>query len=50
MWIGEGAVDKGPICEELDLSWTKGPIELLGVRIGPTSGTDVVKLNYGPKI
>ena len=27
MWIGDKALEKAPICEDLDLSWTKGPID-----------------------
>ena len=50
MWIGEQARAKEPICQDLGLSWTKGPIELLGVKIGPEPRADVVELNYREKI
>ena len=43
----EGRLDKIGI--NFDLEWARGPVEYLGIHIGP-SGSDLATLNYPVKI
>ena len=46
MWIGHKSQTKEFICNDIGLSWTRGPIELLGVLISPDSQEGLLQTNY----
>ena len=48
MWIGKYS-DRNSICPEVNLSWVKGPIEYLGVKIHAGT-TRLEEINYQQKI
>lgn len=50
MWIGYRSREKEFICEEIGLSWTRGPIEVLGLLIGCESQQELIQRNYCNKI
>ena len=50
MWIGDQSKTKEFICEDIGLSWTRGPIELLGLQISSDVNIDSLQENYIGKI
>ena len=50
MWIGYRSQEKEFICNEIGLSWTRGPLELLGLLIGSESQQEWIQRNYSNKI
>ena len=49
VWIGASSSRKDTICPEIDIQWTKGPVEYLGIKINAT-GNNLAQLNYPDKI
>ena len=49
VWIGARSSRKDTICPEIDIQWTTGPLEYLGIKLNAT-GNDLAQLNYPDKI
>ena len=49
MWIGRYEDRRDKIGAEFDLRWAQGPVEYLGIQIGPAN-TSLADLNYPEKI
>ena len=49
VWIGANINRNDMIYPEIEIQWTKGPVEYLGVRLDAT-GTQLAQLNYPDKI
>ena len=49
VWIGASSSRKDTICPEIDIQWTTGPLEYLGIKLNAT-GNVLAQLNYPDKI
>ena len=49
VWIGASRNRNDTICPEIDIQWTNGPVEYLGIKLNAT-GNNLAQLNYPDKI
>ena len=50
LWLGKNGHLRNPICQNLDIQWSRAPITYLGIKITNDPNINTAQLNYNEKL